>query len=178
MVNTNPRSGGRFTSNAANVGNWGPAWGNSVDIPIFPVRDYLRTSQEWLDDQAKALKKHNIEVKNATRHSVMQMRAVWGMYQGMVRTMGGTISMTQRLVISSILGGIQTLYPLLTATESLGIALKSPSVFIPAAMGLLEVGTAVAALIAYQNEANQLSLQIRGANYLVQNMSNLLSMWY
>ncbi len=173
MGNTNPRdSAGRFTKNPpVTKGGW------SMDIPIEPLITYMQTTDEKIAESEKRLKEHRREVKSFTNSTIGVIRAGWGMLQGLIRATGGSISITQRLMVSAVLGGVQAIVPLLTAAEGLGVALKDPTIMIPVAMGLLEVGTATAALIAYQNEAREASKALRGLNFMTQNMSNLLSMW-
>ncbi len=155
----------------------GPATqGWDIDIDVSPMLHTLDGVNEKIFWSEEELAKHQAQVKKTIRNSIMAVRAGWGLIQGYVRAVGGTISMTQRLVVSAVLGGIQTVLPLLSGTESLGVALKRPDIFIPAALGLLQVGTSLVALVQYQAGMKEESKRMRGLNFMISNMSMMLSM--
>ena len=117
----------------------------------------------------------DIEADVVLRRNIQRMRLSWGMLQGMIRAAGGSISMTQRLVISAGFGAVQALQPVLTAALGAGLASMNAYQVSQALLGLAELGSSIAALVAYQTGARDVSLQLRGINFMLSNMSMYLN---
>ena len=99
----------------------------------------------------------------------------WGLIQGMIRAAGGAISMTTRLVVSAAFGAIQTLYPILSAALSGGLATMDFKAVVTSIIGLAQLSSAVVALVQYEAGQKEISLQLRGLNFTFRNMGMMLS---
>ena len=134
-----------------------------------------------IDIQRKEVDKAVIKSERLAHKSIMRnlssVRMLWGVAQGVIRASGGSITMTTRLLVSSGLGAIQTLLPLIKVGGILGFLTSDPTKIAAAALGLLELTTAIAALAAFESQEKQISLQLRGANFAIQNVSNMLYAW-
>ncbi len=93
----------------------------------------------------------------------------------MIRASGGAISMTQRLVVSATFGAIQTLAPILSAALGAGIATMDAKAIAASLFGLAQVASAISALVAYELQQKDLSLQLRGLNFSLSNITMLMN---
>jgi hypothetical protein len=134
--------------------------------------EYLQEGLEKVRATAEEVEKQ--AYKSASR-AIHYAQIGWGLIQGMVRASGGAISMTQRLVISATLGAIQTLGPVLYTLITEGTISGNYFKVAGALLGLAQLGTAIAAYLAYEADAKENSRQLRGLNFMLSNMSLLLS---
>jgi hypothetical protein len=79
--------------------------------------------------------------------------------------------MTQRLVISAGLSAVEVLYPILKAQLTEATISYNPLMIAQAIFGLVQLGTATAALIAYEQKAMETSKQLRGLQFMFSNIS-------
>jgi hypothetical protein len=131
---------------------------------IDSVFDYIEEAEEEIKDVTK-------EAVIAVRRATNLARIGWGLIQGVVRMGGEAISITHRLIISSVLGGIKVVYPLVKSLLHAGVASMNPMMIMEAMIGIFEISSAIAALVAYQQGEKKLSLQFRGLNFALQNIS-------
>jgi len=128
------------------------------------------------------IKKTKAELQSLEREASSKMNKVlhmaqlgWGLMQGVIRAAGGSISMTTRLVVSAGFGAVRTLIPLFVAHGSLAAIRADPAAMMQVIVGLAEIGSAVASLIAYQTEQKKLSMQLRGLNFAFMNIGSMIS---
>ena len=146
-----------------------------LDVDLTDIVNTILGVQTELEAADEAADELEEKASKVIRKVVMGARAGWGILQGLIRVSGGTISMTERLVASAIIGGVQTLVPLLVAAKAGGIASLNPVQVAAAGMGLLEVGAALTALAQYNAGMSEESRQMRGMNFVFSNLSNMLS---
>jgi len=127
---------------------------------------------EYTHEMLEELEK---DASKTIRRVMVAARGGWGIIQAMVRMSGGAISMTTRLVMSAVMGGVQTLIPLLAAAKAGGFATLNAAQVLAATMGMMEVGSSLLALGAYRSQQRNLSLQLRGMNFMFSNMSSMMN---
>ena len=118
------------------------------------------------------------EVQDEAKKSFSQVLGIvhagWLATQGVVRAMGGSISTVFRTLVGTGLGAIQTLQPILKAALHGGLATMSPYMIAQASLGLLSMGAAISALVAYEAEEKEFSDALRGANMALHGVSAML----
>lgn len=146
----------------------------SIDVDILPgqkrivwLREEIKTTDEALKNLEKTAR---VAIRNITRAAQLS----WGIIQGAIRAAGGSITMTTRLVISSAMGAIQTLGPILGAALAGGIATMDAKAIAASMVGLVQLGTAITALIAYETGQKQISLQLRGLTFMMSNIGMMI----
>lgn len=102
------------------------------------------------------------------------VHAGWLAVQGLVRMGGGSIQTVFRTVIGTTLGAISTLQPVLHAALQGGLASMNPWMVAQAALGLISIGTSIAALMAFQSEEKALSDALRGANMAMHGVQSVI----
>ena len=133
----------------------------------------------WIDEKLAKTAAYIEEVEKSAQRKIKAVihgaQLAWGVIQGAVRAAGGSISMTTRLIVSAGFGAIQTIIPLLSAIGIIGTATGDPVKIGAAILGAAQMTSAIAALIAFQAQEKQISLQLRGLNFMFSNMSMMLS---
>ncbi len=141
--------------------------------------DAMVQQLDELDARTKKVKS-DIEIAfrehQKTANQIMGgLRGMWGIAQGAYRAMGGTISMTTRLVVSAVMGAVQTLAPILAAGSATALITENPVLMAQSIMGMMEVGTSLTALAAFSTEQKGMSQQLRGVNMMFSSMSSMLN---
>ena len=135
---------------------------------------FLKQQLDQTKELAQIVEK---EAHKSIRRAIRVAQLGWGLVQGMVRAAGGSISMTTRLVISAGFGAVQALYPVLSAALGAGIATLDAPRIASALAGLAQLGLSIAALVAFETQQKQISLQLRGATFALSNVSAMLYAW-
>lgn len=125
----------------------------------------------------KAIAKVERESYKALNRTMRALQLGWGMIQGAIRAAGGSISMTTRLVVSAGFGAIQALAPLLVEGGIVAAISKDPLLIAQVIAGIAQMATSIAALVAYQSDERALSQQLRGASFMINNISGMLYAW-
>ncbi len=123
----------------------------------------------------ETLKELQDRATKTIRRVMGAVRGSWGIIQGLVRAGGGAISMTTRLVASTVIGGIQTMIPLLAAAKAGGLATLNMGQVLAAGMGMLEIGTSLIALQQYQQGEAENVRALRGYSFMMGNMSSMIN---
>lgn len=106
------------------------------------------------------------------------LHAGWLATQGLVRAAGGSIQTVFRTVIGSTISAIAMLGPVLAAAKASGWATMNPWVIAQASMGLVSIGLSVAALIAAQEQENEFSDALRGANMALHGIQAMIGTFH
>ena len=131
--------------------------------------------EEKKEDVEKSIKTLEKEAKKRVNRVIHMAQLGWGILQGVIRAAGGSITMTTRLAISAGFGAIQMLYPIISAGGIAGLLAGDPLKIAASIAGLAQLVTASAALIAFETQQKDLSLQLRGLNFAFSNMSMMFS---
>lgn len=149
----------------------------NLEVNTEDLLDDIEVVDEKIEETTKSLDTLEKEARKKIRGIIHNAQLGWGVIQGVIRAAGGSITMTTRLVVSAGFGAIQTMVPLLAVHGSLALLAKDPVALAQVITGLAQVGTAIAALVAFESQEKQLSLQLRGVNFMLSNVNSMLYGW-
>ena len=149
----------------------------NLTIETAPMLADIDMVEKRLVETFKLKNKVEIEANKTIRRIIGGMQMAWGLIQGAVRAAGGSISMTTRLVVSAGLGAAQALAPLLATLQIFGAATLDPAKIAASLAGFAALATAITALVAFQGQEKQMSLQLRGMNMAMNSVGNMLYAW-
>lgn len=151
---------------------------------IFSIQVNTATAEKqivWINEKIEVtdreLKKLETRAKKRLNSVIHSAQLMWGVIQGVIRAAGGSISMTTRLVVTAGFGAVQTLGAIMSAGGAAALVSGNPVLLAQAIFGMVQLGTAIAALVAYEQQQRDISFQLRGATFMVQNLSSLVYGW-
>lgn len=113
-------------------------------------------------------------VSKASAEAVAEVTAMtrmsYNLMESMVTAAGGTIPPIMSGLISAAFSTISILTPLLTAAE------VTPGMQATAALGFMELGMTVSALVAAQIEQQEVAQKLSGARAVISNISAMVGM--
>ena len=145
------------------------------EINIEDMLSDIEVIENTIEETEAALDQLEKNAVKSVYKTISIARMGWGLIQGMIRAGGGAISMTQRLVLSAGMGAIQAMAPILSVALKTGIASLNAAQILAAAAGIAELGTALAAMWAFEAGQREMSLKLRGLNFMMSNMGMMLT---
>jgi hypothetical protein len=134
---------------------------------IAAVNDQIKqTSEDW----EKTKEKVDEEMRESYRKTISLARNAYTIGLGLVKSTGASVSYFFRSMISAAFGAIAILEPLLTAKS------LATYDYVSMAIGMAELGVAIAAVIAAEAEQSKIARGFRGAAMSLGGLSQMLNM--
>ncbi len=150
--------------------------GLSVDVNIKPGLSALQRLQQKSAVTFNLIRKDAVNVEATTAKSTRNMiglaRNAYMTLVGMSRVMGMGISTLFSTMISGVLSFASIMYPILTM-ESV-----TPGMQVQAAIGFVNLGLAITAMVLAQSKQQEAARDIQNINFMLHSISNLVGSAY
>lgn len=143
-----------------------------VEVDDSELKDAQREIDQFESDSTAVIKNANDSSRDSFMHTLSMARSMYTIGLGIVKATGTTVNYFFRSMISAAFGAIQLIGSILTAESFV------PGMAIPAALGLAELGVAIGATIAAQNEQADLARSLRGVAMSLGGVNQLIGNMY
>ena len=143
----------------------------SLQIPIDVDTTRAEAKLNELENKRQKVEDDSV----ASFNKVMSMaRAAYSGISAVVRIGGGTMGQLFQTIVSGALGAATSLYPLLHAAMTAGLASLNPYQVAMAIAGMAELGISIAAITAQQLKQTEINSNLRAGLSLINSVQSII----